>query len=166
MSRASRWGRLLLVELMGVKIVATNRKARHDYRIEETYEAGLVLRGTEVKSLRQGSCSLKDGFALIKEGEVFLHNVYIAPYEAGSHYNPDPERSRKLLLHKKEIVRLSTKVKERGYTLIPLKLYFKNGYAKVELALAKGLAKYDKREKIKRKEQEREMRRALKEFRR
>ncbi len=151
---------------MGVKVVATNRKARHDYRIEETYEAGLVLKGTEVKSLRRGSCSLKDGFALIKDGEVFLHNVYIAPYEAGSHYNPDPERPRKLLLHRQEIVRLSTKVKERGYTLVPLRIYFKNGLAKVELALGKGRAKYDKREKIKKREEEREMRRALKEFRR
>ncbi|MFQ6033567.1 MAG: SsrA-binding protein SmpB [Candidatus Bipolaricaulia bacterium] len=150
----------------GIKIVATNRKARHDYEIEETYEAGLVLKGTEVKSLRRGSCSLKDGFALVKEGEVFLYNVYIAPYEEGSHYNPDPERPRKLLLHKQEIVRLTTKVRERGYTLVPLKIYFKDGYAKVELALAKGRAKYDKREKIKRKEQEREMRRALKELRR
>jgi SsrA-binding protein len=150
----------------GIKVVATNRKARHDYEIEETYEAGLVLVGTEVKSLRRGSCSLKDGFALIKDGEAFLYNVYIAPYEAGSHYNPDPERPRKLLLHKQEIARLSGKVKERGYTLIPLKIYFKNGYAKVELALARGVAKYDKREKIKKKEQEREIKRALKEFQR
>jgi len=148
----------------GIKVVATNRKARHDYEIEETYEAGLVLVGTEVKSLRRGSCSLKDGFALVKDGEVFLYNVYIAPYAEGSHYNPDPERPRKLLLHKREIARLAGKVKERGYTLIPLKVYFKDGYAKVELALAKGRAKYDKREKIKRKEQEREIRRALKEF--
>jgi len=146
----------------GIKVVATNRKARHDYEILETYEAGLVLVGTEVKSLRRGSCSLKDGFALIKDGEVFLHNVYIAPYEAGSHYNPDPERPRKLLLHKKEIARLAGKVKERGLTLVPLRIYFRNGYAKVELALARGLAKYDKREKLRRKEEEREIRRALK----
>jgi len=152
--------------MAGIKTVATNRKARRDYEIEETYEAGLVLVGTEVKSLRRGSCSLKDGFALIKEGELFLYNVYIAPYKEGSHYNPDPERPRKLLLHKQEIARLAIKVKERGYTLVPLKIYFKNGYAKVELALAKGRAKYDKREKIKKKEQEREMKRALKGFRR
>lgn len=150
----------------GIKVIATNRKARHDYEIEESCEAGLVLKGTEVKSLRRGSCSLKDGFALVKEGELFLYNVYIAPYKEGSHYNPDPERPRKLLLHKQEITRLSGKVKERGYTLVPLKIYFKRGHAKVELALAKGRAKYDKREKIKKKEQEREMRRALKEFRR
>jgi len=148
----------------GVKVVATNRKARHDYEIEETYEAGLVLKGTEVKSLRRGSCSLKDGFALVKEGELFLYNVYIAPYEEGGRWNPDPQRPRKLLLHKREIVRLSTKVKERGYTLIPLRIYFKGGFAKVELALAKGRAKYDKREKIKRKEQERELRRVMKKF--
>jgi len=150
----------------GIKVIATNRKARHDYEIEESYEAGLVLVGTEVKSLRRGSCSLKDGFALVKDGELFLYNVYIAPYKEGSHYNPDPERPRKLLLHKQEIARLSSKVKERGYTLVPLKIYFKRGHAKVELALAKGRAKYDKREKIKRREQEREMKRALKEFRR
>lgn len=150
----------------GPKVVATNRKARRDYEIAETYEAGLVLKGTEVKSLRRGSCSLKDGFALIKEGQAFLYNVYIAPYEAGSHYNPDPNRPRKLLLHKQEIVRLATKVSERGYTLVPLKVYFRDGHAKVELALAKGRAKYDKREKIKKKEQERELRRALKGFRR
>jgi len=142
----------------GIKVVATNRKARHDYEILETYEAGLVLKGTEVKSLRRGSCSLKDGFALIKDGEVFLYNVYIAPYEEGSIHNVDPERPRKLLLHKREIARLAGKVKERGLTLIPLRIYFKNGYAKVELALARGLAKYDKREKIKKREEERELR--------
>jgi SsrA-binding protein len=148
----------------GLKVVATNRKARHDYEIAETYEAGLVLKGSEVKSLRRGSCSLGDGFAQVKDGEVFLYNVYIAPYEEGGRWNPDPRRPRKLLLHKQEIVRLSTKVNERGYTLVPLRIYFKEGYAKVELALAKGRAKYDKREKLKKEEQEREMRRALKEF--
>jgi len=141
----------------GIEVVATNRKARRDYEIEETYEAGLVLMGTEVKSLRRRSCSLRDG-------EVFLYNVYIAPYEGGSHYNPDPERPRKLLLHKQEIARLAGRVKERGYTLIPLKIYSKDGYAKVELALARGVAKHDLREKLRREEQEREIHRALKEF--
>ncbi len=145
------------------RLVATNRKARHDYAIEETIEAGIELRGTEVKSLRRGSCSIQDGFALIKNGEIFLMNVYIAPYQEGNRYNPDPLRRRKLLLHKQQITRLMGKVQQRGYTLIPLKVYFKSGYAKVEIGVAKGLAKYDKREKIKKREQEREMRRALKE---
>lgn len=147
---------------MSEKAVATNRKARHDYRIEETIEAGIELKGTEVKSIRRGSVSLQDGFALVRAGEVFLMNVYIAPYQEGNRYNPDPLRKRKLLLKKQEIYRLQSKVKEKGYTLIPLRIYFKNGFAKVELALAKGLAKYDKREKIKKKELDREMRRAVK----
>jgi SsrA-binding protein len=148
----------------GIKIIARHPTAHRDFEIEETLEAGMVLTGTEVKSLRRGSCSLKDGFAVVRNGEVFLHNVYIAPYEEGNRYNHDPTRPRKLLLKKREIARLIGKTEQRGYTLIPLRVYFKNGYAKVELAVAKGLAKYDKREKIKRKEQEREIRRALKEF--
>lgn len=147
-----------------IQVVATHPTAKRDYEIEEVYEAGMVLTGTEVKSLRRGSCSLKDGFAHIKNGEVFLENVYIAPYEQGNRYNHDPRRSRKLLLKKREIARLIGKTEQRGYTLIPLRIYFKNGYAKVELAVAKGLAKYDKREKIKRKEQEREIQRAMREF--
>jgi len=148
------------------RTVATNRKARHDYQIEEVIEAGMVLTGTEVKSLRRGSCSLKDGFAVVKDGEVFLYNVYIAPYEEGNRYNHEPTRPRKLLLKKREIARLIGKTEQRGYTLIPLRIYFKNGYAKVELAVAKGLAKHDKRERIKRKEEKREIERALKDFRR
>ncbi len=147
---------------MSEKVAATNRKARHEYQIEETIEAGIELKGTEVKSIRRGSVSLQDGFALVRNGEVFLMNVYIAPYQEGNRYNPDPLRKRKLLLKKQEIYRLQSKVREKGYTLIPLKVYFKNGFAKVELALAKGLAKYDKREKIKKKEADREMRRLLK----
>jgi SsrA-binding protein len=147
---------------MSTQVAATNRKARHEYRIEETIEAGIELKGTEVKSIRRGSVSLQDGFALVRNGEVFLMNVYIAPYQEGNRYNPDPLRKRKLLLKKQEIYRLQSKVKEKGYTLIPLKVYFKNGFAKLELALAKGLAKYDKREKIKKKEADREMRRLLK----
>ncbi|MCS6936807.1 MAG: SsrA-binding protein SmpB [Candidatus Bipolaricaulota bacterium] len=147
---------------MSTRIAATNRKARHDYRIEETLEAGIVLTGTEVKSVRRGSVSLQDGFALVRNGEVFLVNVYIAPYQEGNRYNPDPLRKRKLLLKKTEIHRLQSKVKEKGYTLIPLKIYFKNRWAKVELALAKGLAKYDKREQIRKRESDRELRRVLK----
>lgn len=144
------------------EVAATNRKARHEYHIEETIEAGIDLKGTEVKSIRRGSVSLQDGFALVRDGEVFLMNVYIAPYQEGNRYNPDPLRKRKLLLKKQEIFRLQSKVKERGYTLIPLKIYFRNSWAKVELALAKGLTKYDKRERIKKKEAERELRRVLK----
>lgn len=146
--------------------VATNRSARRDYQIEETLEAGLVLSGTEVKSLRCGSCSLKDGFAMVREGEVYLLDVYIAPYKQGNRYNHDPTRMRKLLLTKSEIARLIGKTQQRGYTLIPLQIYFKNGYAKVELAVAKGLAKYDKREKIKREESAREIQKAMKDFHR
>ena len=148
----------------GIKVVATHPTAHRDYQIEETIEAGMVLTGTEVKSLRRGSCSLKEGFAVVKNGEVFLYNVYIAPYEEGNRYNHDPRRPRKLLLHKREIARLIGKTEQRGYTLIPLRIYFRNGYAKVELAVAKGLAKYDKREKIRRKEQEREIQRLLKAY--
>ncbi len=145
--------------------VATNRSARRDYSIEDTLEAGIVLTGTEVKSLRRGSCTMNDGFAIVRDGEVFLHNVYIAPYEEGNRYNHDPVRTRKLLLSKREISRLIGKTQQRGYTLIPMKIYFKNGFAKVELAVAKGLAKYDKREKIKKKEERREIDRAMKDFR-
>lgn len=147
---------------MSTKVAATNRKARHEYQIEETIEAGIELQGTEVKSIRRGSISLQDGFALVRNGEIFLMNVYIAPYQEGNRYNPDPLRKRKLLLNRQEIYRLQSKVKEQGYTLVPLKIYFKNGWAKIELALARGLAKYDKREKIKKRESEREMRRVLK----
>ncbi len=144
------------------KIVATNRSARHDYQIEEILEAGLVLTGTEVKSLRRGSCSLKGGFARVENGEVFLNDVYIAPYTEGNRYNPDPRRPRKLLLKRSQIAHLTGLTEQRGYTLIPLQVYFKDSFAKVELAVAKGLPKYDKREKIKRKEAQREMERAIK----
>ncbi len=148
------------------KAVATNRSARRDYQIAEVLEAGIVLTGTEVKSLRRGSCSLKGGFARVEEGEVFLYSVHIAPYLEGNRYNPDPLRVRKLLLQKRQIARLIGLTEQRGYTLIPLQVYFKGGFAKVELAVAKGLPKYDKREKIKRKETQREMERALKDSRR
>lgn len=148
-----------------MKIIANNRKARHDYHIEEDYEAGLVLKGTEVKSLRQGNCSLKDGFIQIEKGQAYLHNVHISPYEAGNRYNVNPTRRRKLLLHKREIARLEGRVREKGYTLIPLQIYFnERSVVKVKVGVAKGLAKYDKREKIKKREQDRQMRRALKQY--
>ncbi|MCI2429846.1 SsrA-binding protein SmpB [Candidatus Acetothermia bacterium] len=147
---------------MSERIAATNRKARHEYQIEERLEAGIALTGTEVKSVRRGSVNLQDGFALVRNGEVFLLNVYIAPYQEGNRYNPDPLRKRKLLLRKPEIYRLQSKVKEKGYTLVPLRIYFKNGWAKVELALAKGLTRYDRREKIKKRESDRELRRVMK----
>ena len=143
------------------KIVSTNRKARHDYQILETVEAGMVLRGTEVKSLRQGQANLRDSFARIEGEEVFLHNLHISPYEFGDLATQNPTRTRKLLLHKQEIRRLLGKTPQRGLTLIPLKLYFKKGLAKVELALAKGKRLYDKRQVLKRKEAEREVARAL-----
>jgi SsrA-binding protein len=142
-----------------IKIVTTNRKAYHDYEILETIEAGIVLKGTEVKSLRQGKVSIQDSYAIIKEGEVWLLNMHISPYEYGNIYNHDPLRDKKLLLHKREIIRLSTKVKERGLTLIPLKVYFKNGKAKVELALVRGKKKYEKKEDIAERELQRELKR-------
>jgi len=142
--------------------IATNRKARHDYHIEEDVEAGIALKGTEVKSLRQGGCSLQDGFVMIEEGEAILYNVHISPYEAGNRYNVNPMRPRKLLLNKREIARLEGRVREQGYTLIPLSLYFnERNLVKVKVGVARGLAKYDKREKLKKKEQQREMQKAL-----
>ncbi|MCD5390622.1 SsrA-binding protein SmpB [candidate division NPL-UPA2 bacterium] len=143
------------------KIVSTNRRARHDYQILETVEAGMILRGTEVKSLRQGRADLKDSFARIEGEEVFLHNLHISPYEFGQVATQDPIRTRKLLLHKQEIRRLLGRTAQRGLTLIPLKLYFKKGLAKVELALAKGKRLYDKRQTLKRKEADREVARAM-----
>jgi SsrA-binding protein len=142
--------------------VATNRKARHDYTVESTVEAGLVLLGTEVKSLRLGRVSIKESYARFDGREVFLYNLHISPYEEGGEESRDPCRPRKLLLHRHEIKRLMGRTQERGYTLIPLRIYFKNGFAKVELALAKGKRKYDKREAIKKREVEREREAALK----
>jgi len=146
------------------KVVATNRKARHDYEITETIEAGIVLSGTEVKSLRAGRCSLQDGYAVVRNGEATLKGVHIAPYKEGSIYNVDPLRDRRLLLKRQEIRRLTTKLSERGYTLVPLKLYFKRGYAKVELGLAKGRPTYDKRRKLREKDEERRAQEALKRY--
>lgn len=146
---------------MAEKSIAINRRAKFDYQIIETYEAGLVLTGCEVKSLRQGRVNLRDSFAKVEDGEVWLHNMHISPYEKGNRFNPDPKRSRKLLLHKQEIKRLIGKHKEKGLTLIPLKLYFKRGFAKVELGLAKGKKIYDKRREIAEREAKREIQRSL-----
>ena len=143
-------------------VVAQNRKARHDYHIEETYEAGIVLTGTEIKSLRGGQGNLKDSFARISNGEAWLHNMHISPYEQGNRYNHEPTRARKLLLHKKEIDRLIGLTKEKGYTLVPLRVYIKNGFAKVLIGLGKGKKKYDKREDLKEKDAKREIQRAFK----
>lgn len=143
------------------KTVCTNRKAKHDFFIDETYEAGIVLEGSEVKSLREGRASIKEAFARIENGEVWLYDMYIAPYEAATAYLPEPTRKRKLLLNKHEIRRLTGKVKERGYTLIPLRVYFKNSRAKVELALARGKKKYDKRREEAEKEARKRMEQAV-----
>ena len=144
----------------GIKVVAQNRKARHDYFIEDSYEAGMVLKGTEVKALREGKVNLKDGYARIKDGELFLIDVHISPYSFGNRLNHDPLRPRKLLMHEGEIHRLMGKVKERGFSLIPLSIYFSHGRAKVSLALAKGKKLYDKREALKRKAMKKEMERS------
>jgi SsrA-binding protein len=145
----------------GRKLIAQNRKARHDYAVLDTFEAGVMLTGTEVKSLRLGRASLVDGFATIDDGEVFLRNVHIPEYEQGSWTNHEPRRTRKLLLHKAEIERLIGKTKESGLTLVPLSLYFSNGKVKVELALARGKRSYDKRQDLARKDADREVQRAL-----
>ncbi len=142
--------------------IATNRRARYEYHIEETVEGGLVLTGTEVKSLRAGRASLAEAFARVERGEVWIHGMHIPPYEAGSVFNHDPLRSRKVLLHRSEINRLLGKAQQKGYTLIPLRLYFRRGLAKVELAVARGKKAYDKREAIARREAQREMAQALK----
>ena len=145
----------------GQKFIAQNRKARHDYEIVDTYEAGVVLTGTEVKSLRLGRASLVDGFATIDGGEIFLHNVHIPEYEQGSWTNHEPRRVRKLLLHRGEIERLVGKTQESGLTLVPLALYFSNGKVKVEVALARGKRSYDKRQDLARRDADREVARAL-----
>ncbi len=144
------------------KIIANNKKARHDYFIEETYEAGIALQGTEVKSMRVGKVNLKDSYAHIQNGELILSNMHIGPYDNASHFNHDPLRDRKLLMHKREIMRLWGKTRERGFTLVPLKLYFnEKNLVKVELALAKGKRLYDKRDEIAKRDAERQMQKAL-----
>ena len=150
----------------GVKVVATNRKAYHDYFIEETYEAGIVLTGTEIKSVRASRVNLKDGYVTFRDGEAWLVNVHISPYEHRGYAGHDPTRDRKLLLHKKEIDRLQGRVQEKGWTVVPLRMYLKDGRAKVEIALVRGKKKYDKRQAIARREHEREIRRAFKEWNR
>lgn len=145
----------------GIKAVVTNRRARHEFWIEETCEAGLVLTGTEVKSLRAGRANLADAFARVDRGEVWLHHLHISPYAQGNIHNPDPLRTRKLLFHRREILRLQAGVDRKGYTLVPLRLYFRNGVAKVELALARGRHQYDKRERIAERDAQRRMARAL-----
>lgn len=143
-------------------VVAQNKKARHDYSIVDTIEAGIVLTGTEIKSVRAARIQLKDGYAQIKNGESWLINVHIAPFEQGNIWNQDPDRIRKLLLKKKQIVKLANDLKGTGMTLVPLKVYLKNGFAKVLLGIAKGKHDYDKRESIKRREQERDIKRVIK----
>ncbi len=146
-----------------MKIIAQNRKARHDYDILETYEAGIVLQGSEIKSVRDGRVNLKDSYAKVRNGELWLYDMHISPYDKASYFNHDPLRPRKLLLHRKEINRLMGKVQERGLTLIPLKIYINDrGWAKVELALARGRKLHDKRKKIIEREIRRELERALK----
>ena len=145
----------------GEKVVATNRKARHDYLIEDTYEAGIVLSGTEVKSLRQGRASLVDGYGYIDGGELWLDAVHIPEYTEGTWTNHPPRRKRKLLLHKAQIIKISHRTSQGGYTLVPLSIYFKDGRAKVELAVAKGKREYDKRQALREKQDKREADRAM-----
>ena len=145
----------------GTKVIARNRRARHEYHIEDVFEAGLVLTGTEVKSLRAGRASLADGFAQISDHEVWLHNVHIPEYTHGTWTNHEPRRTRKLLMHRKEIDKLAAETSERGLTLVPLSLYFRDGKAKVELALARGKRTYDKRHDLARRDAAREVDRAL-----
>lgn len=144
-----------------MKLVANNKKAYHDYFIDEKYEAGIELHGTEVKSLRMGKCSIKESFIRIEKGEVYIYGMHVSPYEKGNIFNKDPLRVKKLLLHKYEINKLAGKIAEKGYTLVPLQVYFKDGKAKVEIGLARGKKLYDKRQDIAKKDQKRE---AEKEF--
>ncbi len=145
-----------------IKLIANNKKAYHDYFIEDKYEAGIELFGTEVKSIRMGKCSIKESFIRIDKGEVYLYGMHVNPYEKGNIFNKDPLRTRKLLLHKSEIVKLAAKQAEKGYTLVPLQVYFKGSLVKVEIGLAKGKKLYDKREDIAKKDQRREMEREMK----
>ena len=146
-----------------MKIITENRKARHDYTIEESFEAGIELKGTEVKSMRAGKANLKDSFAIIENGELYLYGMHISPYEQGNIFNVDPLRPRRLLMHKKEILRLLGKTREQGLTLVPLKAYFKKDKIKIELALAKGKKLYDKRDAAAEKTAKREIEKVMKE---
>ncbi|MCI9200577.1 MAG: SsrA-binding protein SmpB [Lachnospiraceae bacterium] len=145
-----------------MKLVANNKKAYHDFFIEEKYEAGIVLHGTEVKSMRLGKCSIKESFIRIENGEIFAYGMHVSPYEKGNIFNKDPLRVKKLLLHRKEINKLMGRIAEKGYTLVPLQVYFKDGKAKVEIGLAKGKKLYDKRQDIAKKDQRREAEKELK----
>lgn len=146
----------------GEKLIANNKKAYHDYFIEEKYEAGIVLHGTEVKSLRMGQCSIKEAFISIDDGEIYIQRMHINPYEKGNIFNKDPLRKRKLLLHKTEISKIFGKSKEKGYTIVPLKVYFSGSLVKLEIALARGKKLYDKRDTIAKKDQQREAQREFK----
>ena len=146
----------------GVKYISDNRKARHDYFIHETYEAGIALTGTEVKSLRQGNCSIKEAFIHIENGEIIIYGMHISPYEKGNIFNKDPRRPKRLLMHKKEIMRLLGKIKEKAYTIVPVQVYFKGDLVKVESALARGKKLYDKRQDIAKKDARREAERDFK----
>lgn len=150
------------MENQSVKLIANNKKAYHDYFIEGTYEAGIALHGTEVKSLRMGKCSIKEAFLRVENGEVFVYGMHISPYEKGNIFNKDPLRVRKLLMHRYEINKLSGKMAEKGYTLVPLKVYFKGSLVKVEIGIAKGKKLYDKRQDIAKKDQRREAERDFK----
>jgi len=151
---------------MGIKIIASNKKAYHEYYIEEVYEAGIVLKGTEVKSLRLGKVSLKESFCRIINGELFINNMNISPYEFGNRENVDPTRMRKLLLHKEEIAKMARKVDEKGLTLVPTKIYFKDSRAKLEIGVGRGKKLHDKRETLKRQQHDRETSRAIREHHR
>ena len=144
------------------KLIANNKKAYHEYFIDETYEAGIALHGTEVKSMRMGKCSIKESFIRIENGEVFVYGMHVSPYEKGNIFNKDPLRVKKLLMHKYEINKLAGKVAEKGYTLVPLQVYFKNGRVKTQIGLARGKKLYDNRESIARKDQRREAERDFK----
>lgn len=145
-------------------VKATNRKARHEYDIIDTVEAGMMLKGTEIKSIRDSRINIQDGFASVENGEIYLFNVHISPYEAGNRYNVDPMRKRKLLMHQDQIKKLNREIQQAGMTLVPLRVYIKNGFAKVLIGLAKGKKQHDKREDLKRREQERDIDRAMKSF--
>lgn len=147
-----------------IKTIAVNKKARHEYFVEDTYEAGIVLSGTEVKSIRAGKLNFKDCYATIDDAELFVHGMYIAPYEFGNIFNKDPERSRKLLVHKYEINKLIGLIQQKGFTLIPLKIYFKRGKVKVEVGVCRGKKLWDKREDIAKRDAKREIARKMKEF--
>lgn len=148
-----------------IKVVADNRRARHEFEVLEVFEAGIELSGTEVKAVRNGKANLKDSFARIENGEIWLHNCHIAPYDFGNRFNHDPLRRRRLLLHRKEITKLKQKIQEKGLTLVPLKMFFKGNWAKIDLALVRGKQLYDKREALHKKESKRQLERIVKQVR-